>query len=136
MSYVEAATRTGCMEYIEAPERRRRSRVAGLVARVRDGRLPESALHGDMEGGQWCVGGQELDRLRRLKMIFIEAPVRRRRSCVAGLVARMIGGKLPKIAVRGDMKGDQWYVRGQDFDRLRRLTEDCEAFGLKFTRSG
>ena len=60
----------------------------------------------------------------------IEATVRRRRLCFAGFVVRMTDDRLPKFALMGELEGRQRYVGGQEFDWVKRLKEDCEAFDI------
>ncbi|CAN0407874.1 unnamed protein product, partial [Pylaiella littoralis] len=60
----------------------------------------------------------------------VEATVRKRRLCLAGFVARMRDERLPKIALLGELQGGARYLGGQEFDWLRRMQEDLEAFDI------
>ncbi|CAN0240606.1 unnamed protein product, partial [Pylaiella littoralis] len=60
----------------------------------------------------------------------VEATVRKRRLCFAGFVARMRDERLPKIALLGELQGGARYLGGQEFDWLRRMQEDLEAFDI------
>ena len=63
----------------------------------------------------------------------VETTVRRRRILSADFVARMGEERLPRRVVFGEILGVKAILRGgQDWDWMKDLEEDLEAFGIKF----
>ena len=56
-SYLDTLMKTR-IESIEAVMRRRRVLLAGMVAHMKDTRLPKCVMFGELVGGAGCVGGQ------------------------------------------------------------------------------
>ena len=50
----------------------------------------------------------------------------------AGFVARMGEERLPRRVMFGEMLGFKSYSGGQEWDWMKDLEEDLEAFGIKF----
>ena len=66
LSYANALAKTNS-ESIEATVRRRRILFAGFVARMREERLPQRVMFGELVGGKGYSGGQEKDWTVRLE---------------------------------------------------------------------
>ena len=66
LSYADARAQTES-ESIEAIVRKRRILFAGLVARMKQERLPQRVMFGEFVGGKGYSGGQEKDWMDHLK---------------------------------------------------------------------
>ena len=66
LSYADALAKTASKS-IQAIVRKRRVLFAGFVARVREERLPQRVMFGELVGGTGYSGGQEKDWLVHLK---------------------------------------------------------------------
>lgn len=64
----------------------------------------------------------------------IAATVRKRRPSFAVFVARMADEKVPKIVLLGELEGGARFSRGQEFDWLKRMREDLEAFSIAMNK--
>ena len=62
----------------------------------------------------------------------VETTVRRRRILFAGFVACMGEERLPRRVMFGEMLEGKGYSGGQEWDWMKDLEEDLQAFGIKF----
>ena len=126
MSYAEALTKAGCDECIEATVRKRRLCFAGFVARMRDTRLPKTALLGEFEGGARYSGGQEFDWLKRLQEdLTAFGIVTKKKGWEAS--AKRAEEWYDRIEVGVQWFMDEWYKGQGDAKETRRLKRERDA---------
>lgn len=121
--YAEALTRAVCYECIETTARPCRLRLARFVVRLKDGRLPETALMGEMlEGGQRYVARQEYDKLERLNkgvLRGVRYRIQRGEANVSCRECKRMAFEQVEEGVAHFMRG--WFQKNGDFNKLRGL---------------